>query len=356
MENKVYHYLCLRNEKDFRQERKTTLLFVEGVSDKIFLYPLLETTKFEYDGRIITLKIAKENIVSDFNEQASEMKEKSQIYEKEKYQGPKYEFVSNTIKTYENNSGKFNKIDCFGIIDKDFGHSHLISGLQNISDTKCHDRETTILRCCFPELIDDCLNKDLALDVLERILNVLVKQGIMEEISHTYNDFLLKEISHDYFKCEIENGSVDFLEENFIENYLELCYDDYLKGCYDDCNGKEYFYEFYSEVRNKITVANFKLMKNLPSLLKRWLIEKSTNEEDDKNLDTIFEYCNGHFVLRLMCKNRRAFRSEFEKEADIINYILDKVLKGKRKYLSLFEMKPFDAYKEYREKHHYFSD
>ena len=62
MENKVYHYLCLRNEKDFRQERKTTLLFVEGVSDKIFLYPLLETTKFEYDGRIITLKIEKENI------------------------------------------------------------------------------------------------------------------------------------------------------------------------------------------------------------------------------------------------------------------------------------------------------
>lgn len=212
------------------------------------------------------------------------------------------------------------------------------------------------MRCCFPELIDDCPNKNLALDVLGRILNVLFKQGIMEEVSHTYNYPLLKEISHDYFKDEIENGSVEFLEENFIENYLDLCYEDYLDGCYDDCNGKEYFYDFYSEVLNKVTVANFKLMKNLPSLLKRWLIEKSTNEEDDKDLDTIFEYCNGHYVLKLMCKNNQAFRTEFKNESDIINYILDKVLKGKRKYLSLFEMKPFDAYKEYREKHNYFSN
>ena len=185
---------------------------------------------------------------------------------------------------------------------------------------------------------------------------MLFKQGIMEEVSHTYNYPLLKEISHDYFKDEIENGSVEFLEENFIENYLDLCYEDYLDGCYDDCNGKEYFYDFYSEVLNKVTVANFKLMKNLPSLLKRWLIEKSTNEEDDKDLDTIFEYCNGHYVLKLMCKNNQAFRTEFKNESDIINYILDKVLKGKRKYLSLFEMKPFDAYKEYREKHNYFSN
>ena len=130
----VFDFLCLLNDTNFRQERKRPLLFVEGVSDIKFLYPLLEATKFEYEGQDITLKIAKANIVSDFINQASEITEKSLIYNQRKYKGPKYEFVSESIKTYENNSKRFNKIDCFGIIDKDFGHD--IDDLRNISDRK----------------------------------------------------------------------------------------------------------------------------------------------------------------------------------------------------------------------------
>lgn len=342
----VFNFLCRLNDTNFRQERKTPLLFVEGVSDIKFLYPLLEATKFEYDGRIITLKIAEANIVSDFIKQVSKITEKSLIYNPKKYKGPKYEFVSESIKTYENNSKRFNKIDCFGIIDKDFGHD--IDDLRNISDTKRHDRETTILRCCFPELIDDCSNKSIALDVLRRIFNVLVKQGIMEEISHTFGEPLLKKISHDYFKdnIKIKDNNVDFLEEDFIKKYLDNYYAEY--------ENEEYFLNFYWEVCRKFNDVDHELMNKLPSLLKRWLIDKSTNEEDDKNLDYIFDYCNGHYILQLMCKNKMAFRPEFKKEDDIIRYILDKVLKGKRKYISLFEMKPFDVYKEYREKNKYY--
>lgn len=361
----VLNFLWILNKTNFRQESntdskqqktKTPLLFVEGVSDIKFLYPLLEATKFEYKGQDITLKIAEANIVSDFINQASEITEKSLIYNQRKYKGPKYEFVSESIKTYENNSKRFNKIDCFGIIDKDFGHN--IDDLDNISDTKCHDRETTILRCCFPELIDDCSNKSSALDVLRRIFNVLVKQGIMEEISHTFKEPLLKEprfkeISHDYFKDNIEDNNVDFLEEDFIEKYLGSFLEKYLDSCYDEYVNREYFLSFYTKVHRKFDDVD-KLMDKLPSLLKRWLIDKSTNEEDDKNLDYIFDYCNGHYILQLMCKNKMAFRPEFEKEDDIIRYVLDKVLKGKRKYISLFEMKPFDVYKEYREKNNYY--
>ena len=358
---KVFNFLCLLNNTNFRQKRKTDfkqesntdskqqerkrpLLFVEGVSDIKFLYPLLEATKFEYKGQDITLKIAEANIVSDFINQASEITEKSLIYNQRKYKGPKYEFVSESIKTYENNSKRFNKIDCFGIIDKDFGHD--IDDLRNISDTKCHDRETTILRCCFPELIDDCSNKSDALDVLRRIFNVLVKQGIMEEISHTFGERLLKKISHYYFKDNIKDNNVDFLEEDFIEKYLDSYYDEYVN--------KEYFLNFYLEVCRKFKDVDHELMNKLPSLLKRWLIDKSTNEKDDKNLDYIFDYCNGHYILQLMCRNKMAFRPEFKKEDDIINYILNKVLKGRKKYISLFEMKPFDVYKEYREKNDYY--
>lgn len=341
----VFDFLCLLNDTNFRQERKRPLLFVEGVSDIKFLYPLLEATKFEYKGQDITLKIAEANIFSDFINQASKITEKGLIYKQPaKYKGLKYEFVSESIKTYENNPKRFNKIDCFGIIDKDFGHN--INDLDNISDTKCHDRETTILRCCFPELIDDCSNKSDTLDVLRRIFNVLVKQGIMEEISHTFGERLLKKISHYYFKDNIEDNNVDFLEEDFIENYLDSYYDKYAN--------KEYFLNFYLEVCRKFKDVDHELMNKLPSLLKRWLIDKSTNEEDDKNLDYIFDYCNGHYILQLMCKNRMAFRPEFKEEDDIIRYILNKVLKGRKKYISLFEMKPFDVYKEYREKNNYY--
>lgn len=348
----VFNFLCRLNDTNFRQERKTPLLFVEGVSDIKFFYPLLEAAKFEYDGRIITLKIAEANIISDFIKNVSKITEESfphkpdkQIQYKDKqiqYEGPKYEFVSESIKTYENNRTRFNKIDCFGIIDKDFGHD--IGDLHNISDTKCHDRETTILRCCFPELIDDCSDKSI--DVLRKILNVLVKQGIMEEISHTFGEPPLTEISHDYFKDNIKDNNVDFLEKDFIEKYLDSNYDEYID--------EKYFLDFYSEVRKKFSDVDYKLMNKLPTLLKRWLIDKSTSEEDDKNLDYIFDYCNGHYILQLMCKNNMAFRPEFKEEYDIIHYILNKVLKGKRKYISLFEMKPFDVYKEYREKNKYY--
>lgn len=352
----VFKFLCQLNDTNFRQERKTPLLFVEGVSDIKFLYPLLEATKFEYKGQDITLKIAKANIDSNFINQASEITEKGLIYNQPKYKGPKYEFVSESIKTYKNNPKRFDNIDCFGIIDKDFGHN--IDDLDNISDTKCHDRETTILRCCFPELIDDCSNKTDALDVLRRIFNVLVKQGIMEEISHTFKEPLLKEprfkeISHDYFKDNIEDNNVDFLEEDFIEKYLGSFLEKYLDSCYDEYVNREYFLSFYTKVHRKFDDVD-KLMNKLPSLLKRWLIDKSTNEEDDKNLDYIFDYCNGHYILQLMCRNKMAFRPEFEKEDDIIRYILNKVLKGRKKYISLFEMKPFDVYKEYREKNDYY--
>lgn len=343
----VFNFLCRLNDTNFRQERKTTLLFVEGVSDIKFLYPLLEATKFEYDGRIITLKIAEANILSDFIKNVSKITEESfphKPYKQIQYKGPKYEFVSESIKTYENNRTRFNKIDCFGIIDKDFGHD--IDDLHNISDTKCHDRETTILRCCFPELIDDCSNKSSSLDDLSSIFNVLVKQGIMEEISHTFGEPLLKEISHDYFKNNIKDNNVDFLEKDFIKKYLNSNYDEYVN---EKC-----FLDFYYEVTKKFDDVDCKLMKNLPLLLKRWLIDKSTSEEDDKNLDYIFDYCNGHYILQLMCKKKKDFRPEFIKEDDIIHYILDKVLKGKRKYISLFEMKPLDVYKEYREKNKYY--
>ena len=55
----VFDFLCLLNDTNFRQKTKRPLLFVEGVSDIRFLYPLLEATKFEYKGQDITLKIAK---------------------------------------------------------------------------------------------------------------------------------------------------------------------------------------------------------------------------------------------------------------------------------------------------------
>lgn len=78
----LYNFLCILNEKDFRQERKTPLLFVEGVSDRNFLYPLLEAAKFEYGGTEITLKIEKASIFFDVDTRISEIKEKSLIYEK----------------------------------------------------------------------------------------------------------------------------------------------------------------------------------------------------------------------------------------------------------------------------------
>ena len=76
-QNVFYIFLCLLNNTDFRQEKKTCLLFVEGFSDVNFLYPLLECAKFEYGGKIINLKIEKANIYTDFPKRTSEITEKS---------------------------------------------------------------------------------------------------------------------------------------------------------------------------------------------------------------------------------------------------------------------------------------
>ncbi len=341
------------------------LLIVEGPSDESFYWHLFDKAYFSYNNRKIVFNTPKKRIISNFsNYLDNELFLKSEPY---KYQQRKkefdsldtdnyraYLFVTECISYYETNKEFFKSIDCYGIIDNDFGHSDLIKGLTNISTTKFHDRETCILRCYLPELIDQYSNTEKFIVLLSNIIDTTFKQGIIEELSHKYEstygkDDFLRQLTNYFFKdgcskIDLRKSSFDFIDYLMnYENYLSVQV---------SSNHETIYQNFVIDAINKIhTIYTFE--DELTSILHRWLIDKNASDIDNKRIDRVFKYCNGHILLNQIIMHSGDSSSNSEEE--FINQIIEKIMYGKKKYPLIFELPPLKSYKEHREEKELFT-
>ncbi len=362
MKNKNWREFIPTYLKDFCSQftnyslDKIHALIVEGKTDEEFYWSLFDKSYFILDNKKkIVFNTPKKKILYNFSNNFEDLFLRSEPYklkqhqkdfgnaDKSDYRG--YLFVTECIKFFESNRDSFKNLDCFGMIDNDFGHSELILGLKNVSSTKYHDRETCIMRCYLPDYLEKCQEKEKAVKLLSEIMDVCFKQGIIEEVSHKfekiegYNKFLRK-LTNYYFKDNCDK--TDFRKTNFnLDDYLNN-YHNYLdinpNGVMND--------DFFKEAKSKIGII-YTFENELESIIHRWIIEKELNEVDNSRLDRIFKYCNGHMLLNQMILLGKDLFG-FDKEETFATNVINNIVFGKQQYPRLFETLPLKPYKQYR--------
>lgn len=377
MENKSWRDFIPTYLRDFYSQfnfytnDKVHALVVEGPTDEDFYWRLFDKAYFFKNNKKIVFNTPKKKIISNFSNNFENLFLRSEPYklklkqhkkefdmsDKSDYRG--YLFVTECISYYENNRQFFKFLDCYGMIDNDFGHSELTEGLTNISATKFHDRETCILRCYLPELINQVTKKEEAVSLLTKIIDTSFKQGIIEELSHKYEeevgkDKFLRQLTNYYFKgncktTDLRMGSFDFDDYlNNYENYITLDINPSFINAH-----KSKYQRFVDEAKNRIrTIYTFE--DELFNLLHRWLLENNTNDIDEKRIDRIFKYCNAHILLNQMIMFGKDIFN-VTKENDFINQIVEKIIFGKNMYSTIFNTLPLKLYKKYREDNNFYT-
>ena len=347
----------------------THILIVEGKTDNDFYLNLFGNSSFVLNnGKKIILNTKKNQVLYDIfsstNKGWDDLFKKSNTYkykddlrndddlhnrinsddiDKSNYGA--YSFVIECIKYYESHLNDFKKYNFYGLIDKDFGHMEDTKGLKNISTTKCHDRETSLIRCYFPDYISKISINDEIIEQISLALDFCFKQGILEQCSIKYSDKnpddlktikLLKSLTHHFFHNNVNNIVFSNTKQKF----------DFSKYFYES---KDYFtiYEsgfidYFKESLSK----QYTFEKELPNLVRKWLMNKETDKIDEKRLDRIFKICNGHILinqLALITNGKIGFSSEDEFITKLNNIIYN----GKN-YEKIFMALPLKPYKEYR--------
>lgn len=319
-------------------------LIVEGSTDEEFYWALFDKSYFILDNKKIVLNTPKKKILSNFSDNFKNLLSKSEPYKLKQHQKEfqkadksdykSYQFVTECIEYFEKNKIGFKNLDCYGLIDNDFGHNELIRNLVNIAVTKYHDRETCIMRCYLPEYFDLLTNKNVAVEHLAKIIDVCFKQGVLEKESFKYvennPEKLNKTIvsfTHGFFKYN-DGSLIGFDFDKYFDNY----------------------YVFYSDLienYKKRLKLEYTFEDELINILSRWLIDKNTTKIDDDRLDRIFKYCNGHILLNQMILCGKDIYL-FNTEKEFTDSVISKIAFEKQKYYKLFETLPLQPYKEYR--------
>lgn len=322
---------------------KPHILFVEGETDKKFYEDLFAISKFNEPsiGKIsFTTDKGRINIIEAKKLITNNASEKGNIYNKSKTKRElAWETVIKAIKYYEENIENFYYVDCFGLIDNDFGHEESIN-LNNISITRFHDRETSLLRCYLVDYFKeiDGMYKNKALEVLEKSLDFTIRQGILEKMSWKYEkehpeDFKFEQIrfTHSKFDDCSRNSYLDFDFDEYFENEYKGKFDE-IKNMYRTTIDSEY--NFYFDLAN---------------ILRRWLIDKKSTNEDDNNLDMMFRYTNGHYIISQLILNGKRF---FSTNSNVLNdekeFVKCLTNISKKKFEKLFNELPLIKYKKYR--------
>jgi len=350
--NSSIGYECMDKKK------KIHFLIVEGKNDRdYFYYPVLKFNIIDTDNKKYNFSILKKNIIFDISNCFLKVQTPDQMFSekiindlKDKYNSIneqqkiyKFDFVIEFINSYNNMYNKLKNIDCYGIIDRDFGHE---IPKEKISMTETHDFETTLVRLYMDDYFDLICDekKEKAIKVLADTLDFTFKQGILENESFKFvrnhpeelNKTII-EFTHNYFK----NNSNK-------EKFIRFDFDTYFKK----------YNFFYQELINNYKmelkkVYNFK--DELVNILKRWLIDKKTSSIDNKMLDRIFYYTNGHILLnQLICNGEDIFRlSNKLTEKIFVDNFVKKIIKTK--YKKIYRTLPLIKYKEYRIENGFFN-
>ena len=361
----IYPYLKIYNEyfnAAKKSAHKTPLLILEGKTDVEFFHPLFEKSYFSYNGRRILFNTQEKKMICDFQKSVARIMafsskreiDKTQIVgDTDDFNCMKFEYVANCVSVFEKHQHELNEIDCFGFIDKDFGHKDLMYGLNRISDSTFHDREMCVLRCCLPDFISLCPNKTASVIILSEIICTAFKQGIIEKESHECGSNAFKRLTHGNFmvhckEFDFKSTSFDF---NCYLNDPNNVYRGKFKNTYKPSYDSNYC-AFTSKAKSEIN-RQFDFEGELCDILSRWLITTDTTSDDEMKIDKIFEYCNGHLVLSQMSLNSSYFLN-LSIESEIVDYILSEILIRRGKYKELFELLPLKKYKAYRENNGFF--
>ena len=303
-----------------------------------------------------------------------------------------FSFVIKCMEELTNN--QYDYLDCFGIIDLDSNqHTNIIKEIANLKQSKCHDRETTLIRCGLLNYLNSIEQQDNFELIKEKIKTTLifaVKQGIMERASFLYeNDNgqkkILNTLTHTYIKKKatkkdfssfsfngyindyfITHGPYQKYDEDsnsyitinprleygnikneFENNYLLKQIEDINEGCFN--------YSPPLETVRTIDSEEVVLNEYLSKAINEYFLG---NTNYNGVIDTLFKYANGHIFLgQLLYKNDE---TEFFKDKDgnvilstdnsgedkLVNVIFD--VNNKDNIDSAFACAPLQEYARYR--------
>lgn len=332
-----------------KKNKKIHLLIVEGSSDKNFYHLVLNFDIMNDDKKKYRFNISEKNIMYDISNCFIDVKRPDQMYLnkmvkelKDNYESLdnnlmyKYDFVIECINKYLEMEEKLKYIDCYGIIDRDFGHK---VSEEKMSITATHDFETNLIRCYMDDYFEllDSDSRSKALLVLTNAIDFSFRQGILERESFKYvqkNPEMLNRTIVNFTHNTFKYGSktTDFSNYDF-DSYLE-----------------EYnvFYKELIENYKKEIELVYTFKDELQDILKRWLIEKNPSTVDEKRLDRIFQYVNGHILMnQLILNGKDLFKLSNDLNEEIfINNFIEKIIKIK--YQRIYKTLPLKKYKDYR--------
>jgi len=356
-------YLFIANEANryeaLKKGKKVHLLIVEGKKDKKFYYPVLNFDINNDDNKKYRFNMPEKNIHVDFADvfisdkitRPDQLWLKKQIKAFEKdyndnYKNVKrykFDFVIETINQYKKDFDKLKNIDCYGIIDRDFGHE---TSEEQLSITSTHDFETNLIRCYMDDYFSFIAPEKRidAIKVLADVLDFSFRQGILERESFKYvannpseDNQTIRDFTGNYFKKN--SNSINFIDYDF-DTYFE----DYA-----------IFYDKLIDNYKKEVELVYTFKDELVDILTRWIIDKNPTSTDNKRLDRIFQYSNGHIVVnQLILKGKDLYQIEDDLTEDIFTHsFVERIIRTK--YQKIYRTLPLMRYKEYRIENGYYT-
>ena len=336
---------------------RNNILVVESFKDGDYYSNILNNTFVEIDKKKICFKVNSQDVIWFLSQEMAEQLEnnykinyniKSYSKELKKLDSTAlndynaYLFVIECIRYYENNKKRTNN-DYYGIIDYDFGHKEIV-GLNNISCTEHHDRETDALRMFLPKFINNTIHnpgeRTRAIRYLSYIINELTRQGVASELLNKYfeagkSDKHMEYVINKAYKYDDKN------QEKFRLIDSTSDFDSYLNWELRGLKYKQFREEYQKNNRDIFRFDGKELdVEKLRNILERWIIKDKANLEERKLLDTIFKYCNGHMFLSQMIRSEVFY---IYNEGQFSEFI-----KKMPSFKEFFKCNPLQKYKQYR--------
>ena len=253
------------------------------------------------------------------------------------------------------------KLNCFGFVDKDFGEKKDVSdetltfySPRRISQTKCHDRETSLIFDYMPILYDSLKDSKTVeenenfIEKLASILYFSTCQGILENLSIDYKDLFnsykkdinLYDVTHDNFRdCEkwkeqtkkygqvTDFNFLDYLQDvknqaqnQFVIAFIDLCIKEIKKVkksafkssvlCWiEEKKSEEFLEEAFLKSNGHI------LVNNIQSVLFKYIGFKNKEKLEDK----FIPFINEEFKADSAFRNSSPIKEYLKYRKDILN-------------------------------------
>ena len=288
-------------------------IFVEGPTDVDVYYPILNSVLLIINNEKYRFKIQSNRFIFNYFDiiGGDPYDEDKKIYQ--------CDYVREVIKTYYKNN--FNCLYCFGFFDRDFIEK-LDSELEcmPIACTSMHDIETNLINCYFPTILSKYHSYfDDAYDIFKFTFLASLLEKASLDVGNT--DSTIKRIvKHNFSNKNKQKRLYRTYQRNFDFNqYLQ---NNYINSpIYQDIIEK--FSSYKDEKEEQLN--NFKN-----------IFETFVERNDEKLMDEILRYCNGHVLVDLL--------SRLLKKDNLVNLLIKEAKSDPER---IFNLDPLKKFKEY---------